>query len=152
MGQNFWYILRFFFKRNVFLLDMILKMCSLFLCIIYLNSFLLFQCLFTDLDVYMYWITKSTTHMCLFFVTFRLEKKRTFRIKSSGNCKKNQWISQCIVGLYGPPSLSSTRYSKIPEKKVHFRELYDTLFCCFYATKGYFSPQKERLEGRKNLF
>ena len=96
---------------------MILKMCSLFLCIIYLNSFLLFQCLFTDLDVYMYWITKSTTHMCLFFVTFRLEKKRTFRIKSSGNCKKNQWISQCIVGLYSPPSLSSTRHSKIPEKK-----------------------------------
>ena len=69
---------------------MILKMCSLFyVCIIYLNSFLLFQCLFKDLDVvYMYWITKSTTHMCLFFVTFRLEKKRTFRIKSSGNCKK----------------------------------------------------------------
>ena len=119
-----------------FLLDMILKMCSLFLCIIYLNSFLLFQCLFTDLDVYMYWITKSTTHMCLFFVTFRLEKKRTFRIKSSGNCKKNQWISQCIVGLYGPPSLSSTRYSKIPEKKFHLRELYDTLFCCFYAIRG----------------
>ena len=127
---------------------MILKMCSLFLCIIYLNSFLLFQCLFTDLDVYMYWITKSTTHMCLFFVTFRLEKKRTFRIKSSGNCKKNQWISQCIVGLYSPPSLSSTRYSKIPEKKFILGNYMTHLFVVFMRLHFILFPSK-RTFGRK---
>ena len=90
--------------------------------------------------------------MCLFFVTFRLEKKRTFRIKSSGNCKKNQWISQCIVGLYGPPSLSSTRYSKIPEKKVHFREIYMThFFVVFTPQKGIF-PLKRNVWKEGKIF